>query len=165
MSKAPDHDRSGAFCLVRLADSLSNPSAPLLRLIKTLERRGEDVRAQVEPIVADPVVATQVKENRKLSPDEVAELVVTYQQGATTTALSQRFGVHRQTVDQHLVRAGVTKRSQLKMTPERLARAKELYEQGWSARQIAAQLGVCASTVSKKLKRAGVKMRDPHRHY
>lgn len=149
---------------MRLADSLSNPSAPLLRLIKTLERRGEEVRVQGEPVVADPAVVTEIKENRKLSPDEVAELVAAYQQGAAVTALSQRFGVHRQTVDQHLARAGVAKRSQVKMTPSRVARAKELYEQGWSARQIGVELDVCASTVSNKLKRAGVQMRDPHKH-
>ncbi|WP_234542759.1 helix-turn-helix domain-containing protein [Streptomyces shenzhenensis] len=108
-------------------------------------------------------MATEIKENRKLSPSEVAELVEAYQQGATVSALSERYGMHRQTVDHHLTRAGVAKRSQVKMTPLRMARAKELYEQGWSARQIGAQLGVCASTVSKKLKRAGVEMREPHK--
>ncbi|WP_405974019.1 helix-turn-helix domain-containing protein [Streptomyces sp. NBC_00988] len=150
---------------MRLADSLSNPSAPLLRLIKVLERRGAEVRVQGEPVVADPAVATEIKENRKLSPDEVAELVEAYRQGATLSALSRRDGLHRQTVDQHVTRAGVAKRSQVKMTPARMATAKKLYEQGWSARQIAVELDVCASTVSKKLKRAGVEMRDRSGRY
>ncbi|MEU9407547.1 helix-turn-helix domain-containing protein [Streptomyces sp. NPDC048281] len=147
---------------MRLADSLSNPSAPLLRLIKALERRGETVRALGESAVARPAVATEIKENRKLSPREVTELVVAYQQGATVSALSRRFGMHRQTVNHHLARAGVAIRSQVKMTPSRVAKAKELYEQGWSAREIGRALDVCASTVSKKLKRTGVKIRDTH---
>ncbi|WP_405819571.1 hypothetical protein OG241_30040 [Streptomyces sp. NBC_01390] len=75
---------------MRLADSLSNPSAPLLlRLIKTLERHGGVVRAQVEPAVVDVAVATEIKENDKLSPGEVAELVAAYELGAAVTALSQ----------------------------------------------------------------------------
>ncbi|KUO18806.1 hypothetical protein AQJ91_23370 [Streptomyces dysideae] len=146
---------------MRLADSLSNPSAPLLRLIKTLERHGETVCAQVEPVVVHPAVATDIKENRKLSPDEVAELVAAYQQGSTVSALSERYGAHWQTVDRHLARAGVAKRSQVKMTPERTAKAKKLYAKGWSARRIGQELHVCASTVNKTLKRAGVKMRPP----
>ncbi|MFJ8489457.1 hypothetical protein ACIRBZ_13980 [Streptomyces sp. NPDC094038] len=144
---------------MRLADSLSNPSAPLLRLIKTLERRGEGTSVQATPITADPVVVVEIKENRKLSPDELVELAKAYEQGATVNALSRRFGVHRQTVNSHLARAGAAKRSQVKMTPSRIAKAKKLYEQGWSTRRIGREFSVNASSVGRALRHAGVKLR------
>jgi hypothetical protein len=43
----------------------------------------------------DPnMVRLAVKENRKLSPDEVAEFAVGYRAGATQVELAERFGVH-----------------------------------------------------------------------
>jgi DNA-binding CsgD family transcriptional regulator len=94
-----------------------------------------------------------------LSPDEVTEIVEAYRRGEAGTSLARRFGVHRQTVDHHLGRAGVAKRPVLKMTPARVERAKELYRQGLSTNQIGKKLGVDGSTVVRALKGAGVKMR------
>jgi DNA invertase Pin-like site-specific DNA recombinase len=146
---------------VRLYDSLANPSAPLLRLFKTLERGGEGLSSPADPVVADPTVATQIKENRILSPDEVAELVGAYRCGAEINELARKYGVHRHTVGRHLEQAGVAKRPVVKMTTARVAKARELYEQGLSTNQIGHELHVNGSTVWKALKRAGVRMRPP----
>ncbi|WP_267244050.1 helix-turn-helix domain-containing protein [Streptomyces sp. PR69] len=147
--------------MVRLADSLSNPGAPLLRLLKALEGAETELECLPELGQDSPVVATEIRENRILSPDEVAELVDAYRRGASMLELSRRYGVHRTTVDEHLKRAGVVKRSQTKMTPDRVTRATELYEQGWSTPRIGRELHVSASAVCKALKRAGVRMRPP----
>ncbi|MEU8534135.1 helix-turn-helix domain-containing protein [Streptomyces parvulus] len=52
-----------------------------------------------------------------LSADEVAEIAEEYRRGAGVNELARRYGVHRQTVDRHLERAGVSKRPMTKMTP------------------------------------------------
>lgn len=157
---------------MHLSDSLSNPGPPLLRLVAALAEAGGQENVQVsrsggEAVVAqagvgDPgMVRLEVRENRILSPDEVAELVEAYRRGAGVRELARRYGVHRHTVDRHLERAGVVKRPMVKMTPEVVARARKLYEQGWSTQRLGPELGVSASTVYKALKRDGVKMRAP----
>lgn len=150
-----------------LSDSLSNPSAPLLRLVTALDEVDGSKKAQVnsnarEAIVAqsgavDPgLVRLEMKENRILIPGEVAELVEEYRRGAGVRELARQYGVHRHTVDRHLERAGVVKRPVVKMTPSVVARARELQEQGWGAQRIGRELGMGASTVCKALKRVGV---------
>jgi DNA-directed RNA polymerase specialized sigma24 family protein len=99
--------------------------------------------------------------NRKLNPDEQAELVVLYQAGASMLELSRKFETHRNTVVAHLRRAGVEIRPQRKMTPRLLDRAKLLYADGHSLTEVGKQLDVEASTVGKALKHAGVKLRPP----
>lgn len=145
---------------MRLRDSLSNPSKPLVRLFKALEDAGGWALPQVEPLPVDPSVATEVRECRMLSADEVAEIAEEYRRGAGVNELARRYGVHRQTVDRHLERAGVIKRPMTKMTSARVKQAKELYGRGLSTYEIAEKLGVSGSTVWKALKRAGVQMRD-----
>ncbi|WP_237309669.1 helix-turn-helix domain-containing protein [Streptomyces sp. AMCC400023] len=146
---------------MRLRDSLSNPSRPLARLFKVVEDGGGWAPPQVEPVMPDPAVATEVRECRMLSADEVTELVEAYRRGATELSLARKYGVHRHTVDRHLERAGVAKRPVVKMTPTRVEQAKELYEQGLSTNQIGKKFGISGSTVWKALKRAGVQMRAP----
>ncbi|MDT0307557.1 hypothetical protein RM780_11355 [Streptomyces sp. DSM 44917] len=133
----------------------------MLRLFKVLTDDDTTATSQVAPAEADSAVATQVKENRILAPNEVTELTESYRRGATVRELSQRYGVHRHTIDRHLERAGVAKRPATKMTAARVARATELYEQGLSTNQIGRELHVDGSTVWKALKRAGVRMRPP----
>lgn len=116
---------------------------------------------QVEPVSVEPGVATEVRECRMLSSDELVELVEAYRRGAGMNELARRYGVHRHTVDRHLERAGVTKRRMTKMTPARVGQAKELYAQGLSTNDIGKKMGVSGSTVWKALKRAGVRMRGP----
>ncbi|MEV0707372.1 hypothetical protein [Nocardia aurea] len=76
--------------------------------------------------------------------------------------LAEQYGLHRNTVEAHLRRAGVAKRPMVKMTPRLVERATELYiEEFWTTARIGKEIGVDASTVAKALKRAGVKMRPP----
>ncbi|MYS22834.1 MULTISPECIES: helix-turn-helix domain-containing protein [unclassified Streptomyces] len=97
---------------VRLRDSLSNPSKPLVRLFKALEDASGAVLSQVEPVPVDPAAATEVRECRMLSADEVAEIAEEYRRGAGVNELARRYGAHRQTVDRHLERAKVLRSGQ-----------------------------------------------------
>jgi hypothetical protein len=76
--------------LVRLRDSLSNPSRLLLALVKGLEETRPEVKPQVELVEADPAIVTTARENRMLLPDEVTELVDAYRRGETERSLAVR---------------------------------------------------------------------------
>ena len=146
---------------VRFWYSLSNLGAPVDRLLQAL--KSQDAEAGVQPpgerVGAE--VATEVRENRILSPAEVAELVAVYRSGVSARELARRLGLHRDTVARHLERAGVVKRERIKMTPARVERAAELYAAGWSTQRIGTELGASAGAVCRALKKAGVRMRPP----
>jgi len=140
-----------------------------LRLVAVVKELGSPENAQTSSVTRETIVAQsgvgdpalvrlEVRENRKLSPSEVAELVDAYRRGTEIRKLARQYGVHRHTVDRHLERADVVKRPVVKMSAV-AARARELYEEGWSTQRIGRQIGVSASTAYKALKREGVKMR------
>jgi len=158
--------------MVHLSDSLSNPGAPLLKLALAMDELRGLENMQVSGSVREAAVAQtgevdpalvrlEVRENRILTSDEVAEVVEAYRHGAGVRELARRYGVHRHTIDRHLERAGVVERPVVRMTPSVVARARELYEWGWSTQRIGRELGVSGSTVWKGLKREGVRMRAP----
>jgi DNA invertase Pin-like site-specific DNA recombinase len=134
---------------------------PLLRLLAALAEAGSEAKPQVEMAEVDPAVATEVRENRMLTPSEATELVEAYRHGGTPRALAKQYGVHRHTVDRHLERAGIAKRPVIKITAPRVARAKDLYAKGWSTQRIGRELDISQGAMYKALKRAGVRMRAP----
>jgi lambda repressor-like predicted transcriptional regulator len=156
---------------VRLRDSLSNPGAPLSRLIK--ER--EEASWPAEPLVSGEVVEAliaqtgisdradvrlAIKENRKLTPGEVADLVVRYEAGASIRSLGTTFGLHEQTVRAHLRRQGVAVRSVRAFTEAQEAEVVRQYlEEVWSLAELAAKFGVSESAVRNALVRQGVERR------
>lgn len=123
---------------VRLTDSLSNPPQAVERLVATLDARGGLENLQVGGEASDAAVAQsgavdpadvrlQVKENRRLSPAEVAELADAYRRGTSQAELSRRFGVHRETVRRHLMGQGVDRRPRRALTDVQEAEAVRLY--------------------------------------
>ncbi|MCA1676100.1 MAG: helix-turn-helix domain-containing protein [Actinobacteria bacterium] len=135
--------------LVHLSDSLSNLPEALARLVTALDRPGGLEKLQVSDGVGDEIVAQsgavdagvvrlRVKENRKLSPAEVAELVAAYEAGASQRELARRFGLHEQTVRAHLRRHGVKIRPQRKLTEEQEGEVVRLYvEETWTFAELA----------------------------
>ncbi|NEW30412.1 hypothetical protein [Nocardia cyriacigeorgica] len=101
------------------------------------------------------------KPNRKLAPEEIVNLVAQYRAGASIAELAREFGMHTQTVDAHLKRQGVEKRSLRKMTNRQVNRAATLYQAGWSTTDLAKEFGVAAPTIRATLMRAGVQLRSP----
>ena len=99
--------------------------------------------------------------NRKLTPDEQAELAAMYEAGMSMVELAKKFECHRNTVLRHLESVGVTIRQQKLMTPELVAHASALYMQDHSLAEVGQLLGLEASTIGKALKRAGVRFRPP----
>jgi transposase-like protein len=110
---------------------------------------------------ADPAsVRLEVRENRKLSPAEVTELVESYNAGATQVELSRRFGLHQQIVQRHLLKQGVRLRPVRVLTDEQEIEAVRLYtEKTWSLNEVAAKFGVSQATIRNVLIRRGVERR------
>lgn len=132
-----------------------------------LHRISDDV---LDAIVAqsgavDPgAVRLRVKENRKLSPAEVVELVDAYETGASQRELTRRFGLHEQTVRAHLRRQGVNLRPQRVLTDVQEAEAVRLYaEDMWTLAELAARFEVGQTAIRNVLVRRGVGRRERKR--
>lgn len=97
---------------------------------------------------------------RRLTADQVAELVAEYQAGADMKELAVRWQVHRTTVAGHLRRAGVELRRQ-GLSEDQLGEAVRLYGEGRSLQWLAERYGCDAETVRTCLKREGVARREP----
>jgi transposase-like protein len=95
---------------------------------------------------------------RRLSAEQVAELVAAHQEGATQQELAARFGIYRTTVAAHLDRAGITNRRGA-LTPEQVAEAIDLYAQGWSLAKIGDQFGAYPTSIYYWLRKNGVTLR------
>ena len=116
--------------------------------------------AQTGMADAPSKVRLQVKENRKLSPGEVVELVDAYKAGASQAKLTRRFGIHEQTVRAHLRRQGVKLRPLRALAEVQEVEAVRLYvEEMWSLAEIAARFKVGQTAIRNVLVRRGVERR------
>jgi DNA-binding CsgD family transcriptional regulator len=98
----------------------------------------------------------------KNSDEEIAQWIVAYQGGASASSIARSYGVNRDTVVQHLKRAGVSIRIPTgvarKVTDEIADLWAEQYSAGQTAASIAKDWGVTTPTVSKYLRRLGIKV-------
>lgn len=90
--------------------------------------------------------------NRRLTPDDQAELIALYEAGASMLELAKKFECHRHTVMRLLRTAGVDIRPQKLTTPDLVAQAAALYARGHSLEEVGQLLGLEASTIGKALK-------------
>ena len=156
---------------MHLSDSLSNPPQAVRRLVTALEELGGLENMQVNGDVHEAIVIQsgavvpsavrlQVKENRKLSPAEVSELVAAYEAGASQRELTRRFGLHEQTVRAHLRRQGASLRPQRVLTEAQEVEVVRLYvKEMWTLAELAAHFNVGQTAVRGVLVRRGVEMR------
>jgi DNA-binding MarR family transcriptional regulator len=92
-----------------------------------------------------------VQQLRRLSVDEISDLVAGYRDGQTVFQLGSRFGINRKTVGAILKRQGV---STSKGVPqEDWPELSRLRAEGWKLRALAERFSVEADTVSRTLRR------------
>jgi len=96
---------------------------------------------------------------KRLSEEQVQQLIEGYEAGVTVYQLGAQFGIARQTVSKILKRQGVTMRMR-GLTPEQIDEAVRLYEDGWSLARIGDHYRVDSTTVWHRLRERGVRMRD-----
>jgi transposase-like protein len=108
--------------------------------------------------LTDPL-RSELSVQRRLEPDQVAELVTAYQQGTTVKELAARYRINRTTVLGHLRRQGVPKRHPEPVADVDADRAVRLYGAGASIGAVAQELRVAPTTVRRVLRKAGVEVR------
>jgi len=106
------------------------------------------------PVRRDARRVRRQKIRRKLSGEEISELVQGYRVGLTVYELATQFGIHRETVAGILEREGVPRRRR-PLSPSQIERASILYGSGWSLAQVGAELGCDPSTVWRTLAKIG----------
>ena len=99
---------------------------------------------------------------RRLSFEEVEQLIAQYLAGATVLELAAAHGVHRTTVLTLLERNRVPRRGRI-WTPDLMELAIWLYVQGSSRASIGREFKVSPETVRHHLQTAGVPLRQPGR--
>ncbi len=104
--------------------------------------------------------ARQRQVQRRLTSDQVQQLVTEYEAGIGVQDLATRWSIHRTTVATQLRQAGVLARRR-GLTEEARAEAVRLYAEGWSCQRLAERYGCNATTVWSVLRRANVQLRAP----
>jgi DNA invertase Pin-like site-specific DNA recombinase len=92
---------------------------------------------------------------RRLSPDELNQLIDLYNHGLSTYKLARQFGTDRHTIARHLRQGGVELRPRQKLTPELTEQAKHLYADGCSLAAIGKQVGLTPTAVGNAVLRDG----------
>lgn len=99
---------------------------------------------------------------RRLSPQQIKQLVDRYEQGASITTLSREAGIARPTLRNLLRKAGVAPRRR-GMTPEDEDKAISFYESGLTIYEVIDRVGYSYGVINRMLHKRGVKVR-PRRH-
>ncbi len=98
------------------------------------------------------------KLSQRLSSETLAAILATYEAGATTREVGERFGLAHSSVNKLLKQEGVTARRR-SPSPDDVQRAVELYAAGLSTGVIAEHLGFGVSTIARALHKASVPRR------
>jgi hypothetical protein len=96
---------------------------------------------------------------RRLSPQQIEELVARYNAGEDTPALSRAYGISRGGLRKLLLARGVSFRKQ-SMTPVDAKRVVQVYECGLTIDQVVEQVGYSFSTVRRMLHANGDVVRE-----
>jgi lambda repressor-like predicted transcriptional regulator len=99
------------------------------------------------------------QDQKRLAPDEVAQLVGAHQAGSGVKELAREFGVHRVTVSNGLRREGALRAPGIQ--PDDLPEVVRLHEDGWSLARLGEKFQVAPDTVGRALRAHGVMIRRP----
>lgn len=137
----------------------SKKSGGLLPPLEKLQKLAELAAAAPADFASDPdETGRSWLVRRRLTDEQVAELVELYQSGVGTPELSARFGISKPSVLELLHDRGVRMRRQ-SLTKTQRAHAVQLYEEGLAIKPIAARLNSSFGAVHRVLKAEGVRLR------
>lgn len=147
-------------CVVGAVDRHSNKSAlvpPTLSELVKLTQQARGMQSDAAPVEKQDAPVRRLR--RRLSPQQIEELVTRYNAGEDTPALSRAHGISRGGLRKLLLAQGVSFRKQ-PMTPEDVERATCLYENGMSIKQVVERVGYSFGTVRRMLHENGVAVRE-----
>ena len=112
--------------------------------------------AELEALDDTPRAPQPARTSRQLQhrlwPDQVAQLITDYQAGRATKDLARDYAISRDTVTQHLKRAGAPLRSR-SLSDDQKAECERLYLSRWSLQRIADRYGKDDETIRQSLNR------------
>lgn len=126
-------------------EAFANNSRPLSALREAL-RNGE-IRRALRGRIREHVAGT--RSLRQMTPVLLEQVIADYRAGHSVYLIAEKHGIHRQTVTNHLVEAGVTHRRTI--TDMERQRARELYDSGAYIKDIAKILRRNPATVKKMI--------------
>ncbi len=137
--------------LVEVVTALSNPPPAFERLVAlgTGLVEGESPALPAREAYQPQARLTEIQRQ---------ELISRYVAGERAFRLAAEFGLHRESVTNVLVKAGV-RRPRVMTEPERV-KAAWLYGQGWTCKRIGEEFGRSKDAVRRALHEAGVELRD-----
>ncbi len=142
---------------MELVRAYSNLSSRCRQTHRALSLAREEHPVREESASATPVSRRVV---RRLTTEQVAELVESYRAGDSVPIVAKRFGIDRSTVLAHLDRAGVPRRPTVRaMTDAQVQEAARLYAEGLSLLRTGERFGVSDKTILKEFRKAGVRTR------
>lgn len=122
--------------------------------------RNRSTEGEGEAISEAPPEHRQRQTHRRLTDDQVDDLVSRYQGGCTIPELVAEFQIHRTTVSGLLKKRGVeTRVLRRRMTDADVELAASLYSTGESLAAIGKRFGVYDSTVLREFRKAGIETR------
>ena len=105
--------------------------------------------------------AIRLHSHKRLTPDDIASVVASYQDGQTTIRLAEQFGVDRRTISKVLTDASVSLRGR-PLSEQQIDEAVVLYKSGLSLAKVGKVVGAQARTIQLRLRERGVTTRDTH---
>ena len=121
-------------------------------LEQVTSRQAEDAHSSAPP--------RRRKKQRRLGPDQVAELVVQFVEGISVVKLALEFDVNRTTVLAILEREGIPRRAcARRLTDEDVENAARYYIAGESLATVGTRFGVAARTIQREFRRSGIQTR------
>lgn len=144
-----------AELLVRLARPI-HPEKSLEELGRLLEH------IRTKPVHRSPAANRSHRIERRVSSEQLDEIVRRYATGESTPTLAREFGVAEGSIGRLLRNRGIELRLR-PLSDEVVARAVELYADGLGVQAVADQLRVPKSTLLRAMKAVGVPLRPPKR--
>ena len=143
--------------MVGLTARFSNPVTPGQGVAPTENESDSDTNLTMS-------ARNRVRDQRRLDPDQILNLVAEYVQGQSVAQPSCSWKIHRTTVMDHLERNDIPRRpTKRKMTDTQVEQAAERYQAGESLAKLGTRYDVDPQTVSRELKKINVQIRPPGR--
>ena len=107
----------------------------------------------------DSKVKSYQQEQKRLSNDEISQIIEKYNAGATTYELAAEFGCHRRTISRALKKSGIEVSIKTESKDGVVEAILRLYDDHMSALDISKKLGIGEKTVRRILRDNGVRIR------
>jgi DNA-binding CsgD family transcriptional regulator len=132
------------------------------RVVKYISKNISTDSSIEKPNIDNDKIVRRIKQKQKrLSAEEIAQLISLYQSGMTVYDLADKFDCNRQTVSAHLKANGIKLRRQ-RLSEKQVDEIIRLYQSGISCLKVGEMLGIDSTSVHNYLVKCGIPRRSTH---